>query len=123
MIKIVALTVAFLLSFMTAGIACDNECKDNDPIRVYACNWTDQEILVHVSKDGKLQHYFVLPKSSTIGNPDLYRGTLAPNCFEMWLSKGQYNAKYKYKDSDEWKFTPFKVCPKMPQPIELDFEP
>jgi len=124
MTKIVTFTIAFLLLFLTAGIACDGGCDDNELIRVYACNWTEREMAVVIAPFDINQkwHTFILPKQSCIGKPEKYTGTVVPNCREMYLLPGLYKIYFRYDGEENYKVRTIKLCHKMPQPVELDFE-
>ena len=103
------------------------ECSQ-DPIRVYACNWTEREIdyyivqQYHDSSAWCYIHHSVLPPQAAMGKPENYRGTVVPNCDELYLQCGQYRIQWRYVGDTDWKDREVKICHKMPQPIELDFE-
>ena len=105
-----------------------SQCGD-EPIRVYACNWTERELDVMVLPDPDNHrsvvprgHFFTLRESSTMNKPSNYTSSLVPNCFEMYLVCGHYDVYFRYVDDQEFKTKKLKVCARMPQPIELDFE-
>ena len=102
------------------------ECK-SDPVKGYACNWTQEQmdvmIVPHDGNKSKRAYVFTLEPESSMGKPYCYNTTHPPNVYKLELPCGMYDVKWKYAKDTVWKSREVKICHKMRQPFELDFEP